>query len=663
LKLKKINKNLKKSPITKQPKKIVDTVQGTLDVNAQGMGFVVVAGMPVDIKIKRENLKNALHGDIVEVSVFKVSKENKRPEGIVTSVIQRAQSQLIGTVETSMNFAFVVPDNKNIKKDIFLNEKNSKGLKTGDRVIVKITDWTEKMKNPSGEIVEILTDVSIHELAMKEILLQNGFTLNFPEEVLQELANINVEISSEEIAKRKDLRKVLTFTIDPLDAKDFDDAISIQKLPNGNKEIGVHIADVSHYVLPKTALDKEAYSRATSVYLPDRVLPMLPEKISNELCSLRPHEDKLTFSAMFEIDDKNTIVNHWIGRTVIHSDRRFTYEEVQEIIEGKDGDYKTEIMYFNSLSQHYRKIRMQTGAINFNSSEVRFKLDETGKPIDVIIKTSKESHQLVEEMMLLANKTVATFIQSQKINEAPIPFPYRIHDEPDKQKLLQFTKFAGKYGHLFNLKDGETIATSFNEMIANTLNIPEQHILHSLGIRTMAKAIYSSNNIGHYGLAFENYCHFTSPIRRYPDVLVHRILNHILEKHNYKIWKHEMSEEMNDHCSAKERKAMEAEREANKYKQVEYMQDFVGEEFEASISGVSAHGFWAETIHHKCEGFISCNNLMHIDDFRYVEEDYALIGMKTKKVFQVGQKIMVQVASTNLAKRQIDYDLVEKNNK
>ena len=656
--MKKKHKQTKFSPIVRKSRRpsLTPAVTGKLDISKQGMGYVIVPGMDIDIIVKRENLKNAMHGDTVEVSIFKVGNSGKRPEGIITKIVQRGQNELIGTVQLSKFFAFIVPDNKSFNKDIFINEKNSKGLKEGDRVIVRITDWNEKLKNPEGVVIDLLNDERINEIAMKEILLSQGFTLEFPEEVIKELEQLQTEITDEEVSKRKDLRNLFTLTIDPHDAKDFDDAISIRKLENGLTEVGVHIADVSHYVKPNTALDKEAYQRATSVYLPDRVLPMLPEKISNELCSLRPNEDKLTFSVLFELDSKANVKNYWIGRTVIHSNKRFTYEEAQEIIMGADNELKEQILQLHLFSQQLRQRKFDAGAINFSSEEARFILDEHGIPTDVVVKESNESHQLIEELMLLANRTVAEFVAKKNYKNEPIPFPYRIHDSPNLEKLKPFAAFAATFGHKFNLSSPEAISKSFNQMVTDTGKHPEDAILHTLGIRTMAKAVYSTDNIGHYGLAFEYYCHFTSPIRRYPDVLVHRILMQCLENHIQPI---SNMDEQCKHTSDRERKAMEAEREGQKYKQVEFMRKFIGDEFDAVISGVANFGFWAQTVEHKCEGFVSLLNLQDVDDFQFIEEEYALIGRRTKQKFQIGKPIRIKVIAAYLDKKQIDFDLVQ----
>jgi ribonuclease R len=503
--------------------------------------------------------------------------------------------------------------------------------------------------------VSILDEENSNDAAMKGILLENGFPLEFPDDALEVAARIPDTISESEIKKRKDVRDILTFTIDPFDAKDFDDAISLRPLKNGNYEIGVHIADVSHYVEADTPLDKAAYQKATSVYLPDRVNPMLPEHISNVLCSLRPKEDKLTFSAIFQISPKAEVKQYWLGKTAIHSDHRFTYEEVQEIIESGEGLYKDEILLLNDLAQRIRKRRFNKGAINFSSTEVRFKLDEKGDPIGVMIKESKESHQLIEEFMLLANRYVAENISKLKLKGKPVPFPYRVHDDPDEEKLIPFVAFAKKFGHSFDTSSPEAIATSFNQLLKDVHGRPEQHVLEQLGIRTMAKAKYTTENVGHYGLGFEHYCHFTSPIRRYPDILAHRILQQALDNN---IVPDKKLEEQCKHSSERERAAMEAERAANKYKQVQYMKNYLGEEFEGVISGVASFGFWVETIEHKCEGLVSVNSLLEYDEFRHVESDYCLAGQRSGKKFRMGDKVWIKVVSANLTKRQLDYEWV-----
>ena len=627
-------------------------LKGVLDISRSGMGFVLVEGQAKDIKIKPNDFGRAFHGDIVRVEVDKHTSGNQRIEGRIVEVVERKQSEFMGNLSSSKNFAFFTADTEKLMPDFFIPIDKINGAVDGDRVLVKMIKWGKADKKPEGEVLSVITAENINDFAMREILTDTGFPIGFDDEVMKAANALSENITREEIKKRKDCRDILTFTIDPIDAKDFDDAISIRNLDNGCYEIGVHIADVSHFVTPNSILDKSAYERATSVYLPDRVNPMLPEKISNELCSLRPNEDKYTFSCIFQITNKAEIKHKWIGRTIIHSDHRFSYEDVQEIIETKDGLHHRAILLLNDLAQQFRKERFNKGAINFSSQEVRFKLDEKGKPLGIVIKESKEAHKLIEEFMLLANRTVAEYISKIKVNKEPIPFPYRIHNTPDEEKLKPFAAFAKKFGYMFDLKDEEAIAKSFNQLLKDVAGKPEQHVLEQLGIRTMAKAVYTSENIGHYGLGFEHYCHFTSPIRRYPDVMAHRILQECLEK-NLKLDK--KMDEKCKHCSDRERKAMEAERASNKYKQVEFMQQYLGEEFEGIISGVAVFGFFVETVLHKCEGMVTVRDLSEYDDFRLDETDYALVGLRTKKKFRMGDAVTIKVVAANLGKRQLDY--------
>lgn len=628
--------------------------KGVIEITRSGMGFVVVEDLETDVLVRPNDFNSALHGDVVRVKL-NATKEGKRIQGFITQVIERKQSEFIGRLQMNKGFAFFVADSDKKMPDIYVPERSFNDAKDGDRVVVRITEWEQGTgKRPVGEVVTLLNE-DPNDVAMKEILLENGFPLEFPDKAMEEAARIPDTIDEQEIKKRRDFRGVLTFTIDPVDAKDFDDALSIRVLKNGNYEIGVHIADVSHYVIPGTALDDAAYAKATSVYLPDRVNPMLPEHISNILCSLRPHEDKLTFSAVFEMTPKGQIREHWLGRTVIHSDHRFTYEEVQEVIEQQTGTYLDEILLLNNIAQRLRKKRFDAGAINFSSQEVRFKLDEKGKPIGIVVKESKEAHQLIEEFMLLANRVVAEDVSKVKIDKKDLPFPYRVHDLPSEEKLLPFMAFARKFGHKFDTSSPEKIAESFNTMLLDVTGKPEQHVLEQLGIRTMAKAVYTTENIGHYGLGFENYCHFTSPIRRYPDILAHRILQEVLKG---KPFADKKLEQKCKHCSERERAAMEAERAANKYKQVEYMQEYLGEEFEGVISGVASFGFWVETVEHKCEGLVSLNSLLEYDEFRLIETDYCLTGARSGRKFRMGDKVRIKIVAANLTKRQLDYEWV-----
>lgn len=630
------------------------SVEGTLEVTQSGMGYVIVEGWDRDILVRTENLKNAIDGDKVKVNITKVSSQG-RPEGKIAKVIEHKQEEFTGTLTVSEGFGFLVPDKSNIPFDIFIAARALKGGKSGDRAIARIKDWGNGKRNPEGVIVELLTNERENQIAMKQILLDAGFSLRFSEEAVAESEALPTELSEAEIAQRRDFRDVLTFTIDPEDAKDFDDAISFRVLENGHYEVGVHIADVSYYVQPDTELDKEAYQRATSVYLPDRVLPMLPENISNVLCSLRPNEDKFTFSAVFEMDEKGKVYEHWIGRTVIHSDHRFTYEEAQQTIETGEGIHSEVILKLDKMAKALRAARFKKGAINFSSQEIRFRLDEEGVPIGIVLKESKDAHKLIEEFMLLANRYVAQFVAKIKVNKADLPFPYRVHDVPNEEKLSVFAQFVARFGYKLNLNTPELIASSFNEMLAQVEGKPEQHVIEQLGIRTMAKAAYTTENIGHYGLGFEYYCHFTSPIRRYPDIMVHRVVQEVLDKEMQPDKKMELKCQ---HCSERERKAMEAERIADKYKQAEFMAKHIGDEFDALVSGVAPTGFWAETIEHKCEGMISIAELTEIDDFVFVDHDYALVGQGSGKRIAIGDKVKVRVDRVDMEKRQIDFGYV-----
>ena len=634
-------------------KKQVPLVKGVLDITRSGIGYVIAEGRENDVLVRPHDFNKAMHGDTVRVKVKE--SNNRRAEGVVQEVVERKQLEFIGDIEVNENFAFFKADSQKPMPDFYVSIQNLNGAKNNDRVVVKFLKWDKGEKKPEGEVVNVLQAKDRNDLAMKEIIIQNGFPLEFAKNVLDEAHALSDAINESELQKRRDYRDVLTFTIDPADAKDFDDAISIKKIGKDDYEIGVHIADVSHFVKTGTVLDDEGYARATSVYLPDRVNPMLPERISNELCSLRPNEDKFTFSVIFKINDKGKVKDYWLGKTFIHSDHRFNYDEVQEIIENKNGKYSEEILCLNNFAKHFRKERFKNGAINFSSTEVKFQLDETGKPIGIIVKESKEAHQLIEEFMLLANRTVATHIAKIKINKKPIPFPYRIHDTPDQDKLKPFASFAKKFGYKFDMNNEAEVAASFNQLLKDVYGKPEQHVLEQLGIRTMAKAIYTSENIGHYGLGFENYCHFTSPIRRYPDVMVHRILQDAIENN---IHPDKKMEDKCRHCSARERAAMDAERAGNKYKQVEFMLDKVGEDMEGVISGVAAFGFWVETVNEKCEGLVSVKDLSEYDDFRHDDSDYALVGLRTGKKFRMGDKIKIKLVAANLEKKQLDFEWI-----
>lgn len=633
-------------------------LRGKLDISKSGMGYVIVEGRDRDVLVKPGDFGRAFNGDTVRVEIPSHLPNGKRAEGQIIDVVERKQTLFMGLLQTKNNTSFFIPGGDKPIPDFFIPQEKLNGAVNGDRVQAKLVSWGKGERKPEGEIVMVIKAENEADLAMKEILLEAGFPLQFEFPVLKETAKLSGKITREELSKRKDFRDILTFTIDPVDAKDFDDAISIRNLDNGYYEVGVHIADVSHFVTPGSELDKEAYKRATSVYLPDRVNPMLPEKISNELCSLRPNEEKYCFSAVFQITNRAEIKHTWIGRTVILSDHRFTYEDVQTIIEKGAGKFDRPILLLDNLAKQFRAKRFESGAINFSSQEVRFTLDEKGNPTGIVIKESKDANKLVEEFMLLANKAVAEFVSKVKINKVPIPFPYRIHDKPDEEKLKVFAAFAKKFGYDFDISNEDEVSASFNKLLSDVEGKPEQHVFEQLGIRTMSKASYSSENKIHYGLGFQHYCHFTSPIRRYPDVMVHRVLQQVLSK---SLLPDKQMDEKCLHCSEQEKAAMEAERAGNKYKQVQYMKNFLGEEFEGIISGVASFGFWVETVAHKCEGFVSITDISDYDEFIHDDQNYMLQGVKTGQKFRMGDKVLIKVVAANLTKRQLDYQWVPKN--
>lgn len=640
-------------------------VQGRVDyVNAR-FAFVVCEGRDEDIWVAASKLNGAMDGDIVKVlehtksSGNGKSEKSGKPEGEVVQVLERKRYQYVGRVEIAARFAFVIADHKKMHTDIFVPMNALGGAKDGEKVVVKINQWPNATnKNPVGEILEVLGMAGENEVEMHSIMAEYGLPMKFPQEVLDEAEAVSTIIPEAEIAKRRDFRKITTFTIDPVDAKDFDDALSIQKLKNGNWEIGVHIADVTHYVKPGTNLEKEAFKRATSVYLVDRVVPMLPEKLSNNVCSLRPNEDRLTFSAVFEIDDKAKIHAEWYGRTVIHSDKRFAYEDVQQIIEDKKGEYLEEIETLNALAHLMRKARFKMGAIGFETVEVRFKLDENGKPLSVVPKIRKDAHKLIEDFMLLANRKVAEHVQFMKKGKEKNTFVFRIHDHPNVDKLSALSIFAKKFGHDIRLEDEKKIASELNKLIEEVEGKPEQNVLQSLAIRCMAKAVYSTEPEIHFGLAYKHYTHFTSPIRRYPDMMSHRLLQHYLsggESENKTFYQDKCK-----HSSEMEKLAADAERASIKYKQVEFMKMMpFGTEFEGIISGVIEHGIFVEIVETKCEGMV---RLADLDDDYYQAdlENYRIIGKKNKRMYTLGDKIIVKILKTDLERRTIDLTFVRK---
>ncbi|RZJ88611.1 MAG: ribonuclease R [Chryseobacterium sp.] len=636
-------------------KELQNFIIGTVDMTADGSAYIVPEDeFEKDVFVAPKKLKNALHGDTVKAYVF-AKKSGRKNDGEVVEIIKRAKSDFTGVIKISDRFAFVIADDKKMMHDIFVPLADTLEAKNGQRVLVTLSDWPESAKNPIGIVKHVLGNQGENNTEMNAILAQYGFPLEFPPQVEKEANAIPEEIPADEIAKRKDFRNVLTFTIDPADAKDFDDAISYQKLPNGNHEIGVHIADVSHYVIQGTDLDKEAYSRATSVYLVDRVIPMLPERLSNGVCSLRPNEDKLCFAAVFELDEQANIQSEWYGRTVIHSDRRFSYEEAQEVIENKEGDYATEILKLNELAYILRDRKFKNGAISFESTEVKFKLDESGKPIGVYVKERKDAHKLIEDYMLLANRKVAEFVAKKQKGEKKLTFVYRVHDSPNMETLNTFATFASRFGYKINTKSDKEIAKSLNHLMADVEGKKEQNILTSLAIRSMAKAIYSTKKTSHYGLAFEYYTHFTSPIRRYPDVMAHRLLQTYLD--GGKSADAEFYEVACAHSSAMEKRAADAERASIKYKQAEYLEENFGTEYKGIISGVTEWGMYVEIEENKCEGMIRLRDIS--DDFYVLDEkNYCIVGQRKKKKYQLGDEVMIRVKKVDLSKRQIDFTLI-----
>ncbi|WP_295772542.1 ribonuclease R [uncultured Mucilaginibacter sp.] len=631
-------------------------VEGRVDMTADGSAFIVTDDeFENDIFIAPRKVRTALNGDRVKVYVYAKSK-GKRKEGEVMEIIKRAKMEFTGVVKISERFAFFIPDDRKMLHDIFIPLSDLNGAKNGMKAVAAITDWPPQAKNPIGTIKTILGTQGENDTEMNAILAEYGFPLTFPAEVEAEAENIADDITDEEIAKRRDFREVLTITIDPFDAKDFDDAISFQKLDNGNYEIGVHIADVAHYIIPDSALDKEAYERGTSVYLVDRVIPMLPERLSNGLCSLRPHEDKLCFAAVFEMNDAGQVLSEWFGKTVIHSNRRFTYEEVQEIIEAGEGEYSDEIKILNAVAYKLREQKFKNGAISFESTEVKFKLDEQGKPTGVYVKERKDAHKLIEDFMLLANRKVAEFVSKKgKGRKKKFPFVYRAHDAPNPETLGNFAQFAARFGYRINMKSDREIAKSLNHLMTDVEGKKEQNVLTQLAIRSMAKAIYTTKSSSHYGLAFDHYTHFTSPIRRYPDVMVHRLLFHYLNGGEPVNAEH--YEALCKHSSDMEKKAADAERSSVKYKQAEFLQDNIGSEFTGVISGVTEWGMYVQITENNCEGMIRLRDIS--DDFYTLDEkNYAIIGQRKKKVYQLGDEVRIKVKNVDLTKKQIDFSLV-----
>lgn len=631
-------------------------VEGIVDMTADGSAFIVTDDPDEnDIYVAPRKLRTALNGDRVKVYVYAKTK-GRRKEGEIIEILKRAKTEFTGIVKLSEHYAFFIPDDRKMMHDIFIPMEALNGARNGIKAVAEITDWPAQAKNPVGRIKHILGVQGENDTEMNAILAEYGFPLEFPVEVEREAESIPSDITREEIAQRRDCRDITTFTIDPFDAKDFDDALSFRILENGNYEVGVHIADVSHYILPDSALDKEAFDRGTSVYLVDRVIPMLPERLSNGLCSLRPNEDKLCFAAIFELDEKANIINQWFGKTVIHSNRRFTYEEVQQVIETSEGDYRDEILKLNELAYILRDRKFKAGAISFETTEVKFKLDEHGKPTGVYVKERKDAHKLIEDYMLLANRKVAEHVSKMGKGKHKYTFVYRTHDSPKPDALNSFAQFASRFGYKINTKSDKEIARSLNFLMEDVEGKKEQNVLTHLAIRSMAKAIYTTKSSSHYGLAFDHYTHFTSPIRRYPDVMVHRLLQHYL--HGGQSVNAEHYEKMSQHSSQMEKRAADAERASVKYKQAEFLQDQIGHVYSGVISGVTEWGMYVEIIENKCEGMIRLRDIS--DDFYTLDEkNYQIIGQRKKRVYRLGDEVKIRVKNVDLAKKQIDFSLVQ----
>ena len=646
-----------------------DYYEGKIDMTGRRTAYFVCADLDEDVFIPTNNLNHALDKDLVKVYVYN-KRQGKRPEGEVIEVTERHKTDFVGVIDIQANFAFVSTANPKMYTDIFIPKDKIGEAEQGDVVLVHIEDWPKKADSPFGSVIKVLGKPGEHDTEIHAILAEYGLPSEFPIEVETFAQKIDTSITESEIAKRRDMRDTLTFTIDPKDAKDFDDALSFKKLENGNYEIGVHIADVSFYLEEGTILDDEAYQRATSVYLVDRVVPMLPEVLSNFACSLRPNEEKYTFSAVFEINEKSEVVNQWFGRTVIFSDQRFAYEEAQYIIETKDDVIPEEIsitgssykvseeivaatLKMDELAKILRKKRMAEGAISFDKVEVKFNLDENGEPQGVYFKVSKDANHLIEEFMLLANRKVAEYIGKQKKT-----FIYRIHDEPNEDKLIAMQTVIAKFGYKIDFRNKGDISKSLNSLMEQVNGKKEQNLIDTLAIRSMSKAKYSTDNIGHYGLAFDYYSHFTSPIRRYPDIMVHRLLQHYLD--GGKSVDEETYETKCLHSSTMEGLATNAERDSIKYMQVKYMQDHKDEEFLGVISGVTEWGIFVEIIENKCEGMVRIRDIKD-DYYTFDEKQYALKGETSGKLLQLGDEIYVKVKNADLVKKQLDFNFLRRN--
>ena len=627
----------------------------TMDFTKSGSAYAVPEKEGKDIFISEKNTGKSLHGDTVEIAI--VGSKRGQAEGKVVKIIKRKAENYVGIIELSKNHAFFVPTNSRIHVDFFIDKSKTKDAKNGQKVIVKLLDWPDEDKSPKAEVISVLGDPGVNEVEMHAILVEFDLPFEFPDAVLNAAEKVEVTISKEEIKRRRDFRKHKTFTIDPDDAKDFDDALSINLMEDGTYEVGIHIADVSHYVKPGSELEEEALKRATSVYLVDRVVPMLPEVLSNYVCSLRPNEEKLCMSAIFHIAEDGKVLKEWFGKTVIKSNHRFTYEEAQAIIDGSDttNELREEILLFQKWAVKYRRERISKGALEFSGTEVKFKLDENGKPIGVYEKKMREANKLIEEFMLLANRRVAAFVGKAEKNKEAKTFVYRVHDTPDPDKLITLKEFVSRLGYKLKSTQPENASFAINDLLKQVKDQPEEEAIKIMAIRTMAKAIYTTDNIGHYGLAFDYYTHFTSPIRRYPDVMVHRLIEAYSNgAHSAK--KDELEKKCK-HSSEREKKASDAERASIKYKQVEFMLDKIGENFEGHISGIARWGIFVELVGTKVEGMIPLNS-MDDDIYRYDERKNQIVGQRHKEVFEFGDKVNVKVHGADLIQKQLDFRMI-----
>lgn len=637
------------------------TAIGTIDITQNGTAYVSVDGVEDDYLVPKSKKKNALQGDLVKIFILPRKRgRGSRIEAEVVEVLSRFRTRFTGVFQEAENgkYGFVLTDRRTVNVDFYIPKAKFNGAKTGEKVVVELSDWPLDADNPFGKITDVLGQPEETQAEMHAIMLDYNLPMEFPAEVLEEAEEISGEMDENEIKKRRDMRDVPTFTIDPKDAKDFDDALSIRELENGNWEIGVHIADVTHFVKPDSFIEAEAYNRATSVYLVDRVVPMLPERLSNNLCSLRPNEDKYTFSAVFEMDDQAKVVNQWYGRTVIRSDKRFSYQDAQAYIDNEsDGPFKEEVLVLNRLAKILRKKRMAAGAITFDSVEVKFELDENNNPIGTYLQVSKEANHLIEEFMLLCNRKVSEFVSTKKDGSpSGKTFVYRVHEDPDPDKLLDLKLFIKQFGYELDLRNHDTVTKSMNDLLQEIQGKPEQNLIETLAIRTMSKAKYSTeNDVGHYGLAFKYYSHFTSPIRRYPDMMAHRLLQNYLDggkSPNPETW-----EEKCLHSSSREKLAVDAERDSIKFMQVKYMEQFIGDEFYGFITGVQEYGIFVEIPETSCEGMIRLRNI-EMDSFYFDEKNYSIVGRRTGVTYQLGDKILIKVVKADLQNKQLDFELL-----